>query len=84
MEQDAPGGERFFAAPDGGRWRARIVSRGGASPYLAAKVNRPLVEFERVEAPAVARRYAPLSGTDTLGALADAALVALWAAAHPS
>jgi len=80
MSDGTPGESRTFTTPDGGRWRACIVSRGPASPYLAAKVSRPLVEFEREDAPAP-RRYAGLGAADLSG-LGEDALVGLWARAR--
>jgi hypothetical protein len=80
MSEGTPLESRTLTAPDGGRWRARIVSRGPASPYLAAKVSRPLVEFEREDAPAP-RRYAGLGAADLSGVGEDA-LIRLWARAR--
>jgi len=80
MSERAPLESRTFTVPDGGRWRARIISRGPASPYLAAKVSRPLVEFEREDAPAP-RRYAAMTARES-EALDDAALVVLWSRAR--
>lgn len=81
MSDAAPGESRVFTAPDGDRWRARVVSRGRASPYLAAKVSRPLVEFER-EGGRAPRRYAGLPAADLSG-VGDGMLIQLWARARP-
>lgn len=81
MSDGTPAEARTFTAPDGGRWRARVVSRGPASPYLAAKVSRPLVEFEREDAPAP-RRYAGLPAADLSGVGEDV-LIQVWARARP-
>jgi len=80
MSDGAPLESRSFTARDGGRWRARIVSRGPASPYLAAKVSRPLVEFACEDA-CVPRRYAGLGAADLAG-LGEEALLALFARAR--
>lgn len=57
------------------------MERGAPSPYLSAKVSRPLVEFERLDAPAP-RRYASLRAD--LGSMDDTALAALWSRARSS
>ncbi len=77
MSEDAPREARAFTAPDGARWEARVIARGAASPYLAAKVARPTVQFSRLETPVGPPRYAPLS-TAALAELTDEALAALW------
>ncbi len=77
MSEEAPEGSRTFVAPDGAGWEARVISRGPASPYLAAKVGRPIVQFTRLGAPVGPPRYAPLPAP-TLADLSDAALAALW------
>lgn len=77
MSEEAPTEARSFDAPDGARWEARVIARGRASAYLAAKVGRPTLQFTRLQRPAGPPRYAPL-GTPTLAELTDEALVALW------
>jgi hypothetical protein len=76
MRDDVPAERREFTAPDGGRWAARPLERGGPSPYLAAKVARPLVEFVRLDG-AAPRRYATLRD-GALEGLADEELVRAW------
>lgn len=76
MSDGPPGESRTFTAPDGTRWDARVLASGPASPYLAAKVARPLVEFTRRDAPAAPRRYAPLPA-GSLAALDEGELAAL-------
>ncbi|HTX65277.1 MAG TPA: hypothetical protein VMD31_05875 [Opitutaceae bacterium] len=82
MSTPPPEAPRAFAAPDGAAWEARVVASGRTSPYLAAKLTRPLVEFRCVGAPRVAVRYAPLGGA-ALADLADGALLALWRRSRP-
>ena len=56
MSDGPPGESRTVTVPDGTRWDARVLAGGPASPYLAAKVARPLVEFTCRDAPAAPRR----------------------------
>lgn len=77
MSDGPPAESRAFAAPDGSRWEARVIARGRASGYLAAKVGRPTLQFTRLAAPAGPPRYAPLP-TPTLAELTDDALAAIW------
>ncbi|MEK7668509.1 MAG: hypothetical protein AAB409_07655 [Gemmatimonadota bacterium] len=76
MSDGPPGESRTVTVPDGTRWDARVLAGGPASPYLAAKVARPLVEFTCRDAPAAPRRYAPLP-VASLAALGEAELAAL-------
>ncbi len=72
-----PEGSRTFVAPDGAGWEARVISRGPASRYLAAKVGRPIVQFTRLATPVGPPRYAALPAA-TLADLSEDALAALW------
>ena len=81
MTPPPPEPPRRFAVPDGSAWEARIVSSGRPSPYLAARLRRPLVEFRCLSAPSQARRYAPLRAAG-LAALGAEALLALWRGAR--
>ncbi len=81
MTASAPGESRTFTVPDGARWEARVVARGVASAYLAAKVSRPTVQFTRLAAPVGAPRYAVLA-KPSLAALTEAELAALWSRAR--
>ena len=81
MSTDPRDPPRSFTAPDGARWEARVVGRGAASPYLAAKVARPIVQFTRLDPPAGAPRYAPLPA-DELALLDEGALARLWGRAR--
>ena len=67
MSDDAPAETRSFVAPDGVRWEARVIARGRASAYLAARVSRPTVQFTRLDPPPGSPRYAVLAAP----ALAD-------------
>ena len=82
MARPAPGTRRPLTAPDGSVWEAGPVKSGRASPYLAPRLTRPLVEFRCVTAPDRARRYAVLDAP-SLDDLAPEALVALWDRARP-
>ncbi len=63
MSDEAPPDVRTFTAPDGVRWEARVIARGRASAYLAARVSRPIVQFTRLDPPTGAPRYAPLAAS---------------------
>ena len=58
-----------------------MIARGRASPYLAAKVSRPTVQFTRLEPPAGAPRYAVLA-KPALADLTDGELATLWGRAR--
>lgn len=77
MSEQARDESRSFTAPDGASWEARVIARGRASGYLAARVGRPTLQFTRLAAPAGPPRYAPLP-TPTLAELTDDALATLW------
>ena len=76
MSDEAPAETRSFVAPDGARWEARVIARGRASAYLAARVSRPTVQFTRLDPPAGPPRYAALE-SPVLADLTAADLVAL-------
>jgi hypothetical protein len=83
MPAPAPAAPRRFRSPDGAEWEARLLPGGRPSPYLAARLARPLVEFRRLVPLSEARLYAALHGS-ALEELSDAALLALWRQARPS
>ena len=82
MSDDAPADVRTFAAPDGVRWEARVIARGRASAYLAARVSRPIVQFTRLDPPIGAPRYGALAAP-ALADLTESELVALLGRARP-
>jgi len=76
MSDVPPRPPRTFTTSDGARWEARVIASGRASPYLSAKVARPLVQFTRLDARGEPRRYAALPVRD-LAALGEAELATL-------
>jgi hypothetical protein len=72
-----PESSRRFTAPDGATWEARLIDAGRPSPYLAARLAHPIIQFTRLDAGAAPRTYAPYLG-HSLGTLGDADLLALW------
>jgi hypothetical protein len=81
VSDGAPGESRTFTAPDGARWDARVIARGRASAYLAARVSRPTVQFTRLDPPPGPPRYAALA-VATLADLTETDLAALWSRAR--
>jgi hypothetical protein len=76
VSEPAPVESRVFQAPNGARWEARVIARGPASAYLAARVSRPTVQLTRLDPPVGAPRYAALA-QPRLADLSEADLVAL-------
>ncbi len=77
-----PAEPRRFAAPDGAEWEACVLPSDRPSPYLAPRVDRPLVEFSRLTPPR-RRTYAPLPGP-ALADLDTAGLLELWGRSRPA
>lgn len=72
------GTPRRVIKTNGDTWEARVVSHGTTSPYLHARVHRPIVEF-RCTTQAAAPKYAALpEAFSALDDLPDAHLAALF------